>query len=105
MVAHPIPLTPWESITTDLFECKGRDYLITIDYYSNVFEVDWLLNKTSKEVISKLKRHMARHGILDRLISDNGPQVSSREFQAFARQCEFQDVTSSPGYHQSNSKS
>ena len=76
MVAHPIPLRPWESITTDLFECKGRDYLVTIDYYSNFFEVDWLLNKTSKEVISKLKSHMARHGIPDRLISDNGPQFS-----------------------------
>ena len=48
---------------------------------------------------------MARHGIPDRLISDNGPQFSSGEFQRFAKQYEFEHVTSSPGYPQSNGKS
>lgn len=98
IVAHPIPSRPWESITTAFFEFQGRDYLVTTDCYSNVLEVNWLVNKTSKEVISKLKSHMARHGIPNRLISDNGSQFSSKEFQASAGHYEFQHVTSSPGY-------
>lgn len=34
--------------------------------------------------------------------SDNGPPFSSKSFAAFARKYDFQHVTSSPGYPQSN---
>ena len=77
MIAHPIPSRPWEYIASDLLEFEGRDYLITTDYYSNFFEVDRLYSKTSREVVNKLKAHMARHGIPDKLMSDNGPQCTT----------------------------
>ncbi len=35
-------------------------------------------------------------------MSDNGPQYASREFKAFAREWEFDHVTSSPYFAQSN---
>lgn len=104
MIAHPIPSRPWEYIASDLLEFEGRDYLITTDYYSNFFEVDRLYSKTSREVVNKLKAHMARHGIPDKLMSDNGPQYNSDEFRRFADLYEFEHVTSSPGYPQSNGK-
>ena len=47
---------------------------------------------------------MARHGIPERAVSDNGPQYSSEEFCNFARQYELEHVTSSPGYPESNGK-
>ena len=47
---------------------------------------------------------MARHGIPDKLMSDNGPQYNSDEFRRFADRYEFEHVTSSPGYPQSNGK-
>ena len=47
---------------------------------------------------------MARHGIPDKLRSDNGPQFSSQEFKKFTQLYEFDHVTSSPTYPQSNSK-
>ena len=75
MIPYPVPSRPWQVIGTDLFEFQGRNYFVTTDYYSNFFEVDRLYNTTSKEVICRLKAHLARHGIPDRMVSDNGPQT------------------------------
>lgn len=36
------------------------------------------------------------------MVSDNGPQFDSDEFRRFAREWEFEHVTSSPGHAQSN---
>ena len=58
----------------------------------------------SSTVIRKLKAHFARQGIPDVVISDNGPQSSSREFKKFSQNWEFTHITSSPGYPQSNGK-
>ena len=104
MISHPVPSRPWQVLAVDLFELQGQDYLVTTDYYSNFFEVDKLVSKTSKEVIEKLKPHMARHGIPDKIVSDNGPQFSSQEFKKFKDLYEFDHVTSSPTYPQSNGK-
>ena len=40
--------------------------------------------------------------IPDVIISDNGPQYSSREFQQFAEDYEFSHVTNSPYHPQGN---
>ena len=32
----------WEKVGTDLFQIKGRDYLVLVDYFSNFIEVDYL---------------------------------------------------------------
>ena len=77
---------------------------MTVDYYSNFIEIDRLYNTTSSEVIHKLKAHMARHGIPEHVVSDNGPQYNSDEFRRFAMTYEFEHVTSSPRYPQSNGK-
>ena len=52
MISHHIPTRPWEKVGMDLFELNNRDFLITVDYYSNYFEVDRLTSKTAKEVIN-----------------------------------------------------
>lgn len=52
----------------------------------------------------KLKAHFARYGIPNTVVSDNGPQYSSQEFQRFSQLWEFDHKTSSPGYPQSNGK-
>ena len=78
LMSSPVPTRPWESIATDLFELRNKDYLVTVDYYSNFIEVDRLYSKTSTEVIQKLKAHMARCGVPERVVSDNGPQYNSR---------------------------
>ena len=64
---------------------NGKDYLVTVDYYSNFAEVDRLSKTTSKSVIKRLKQHFARHGIPDTLITDNGPQFSASSFESLQR--------------------
>ena len=45
---------------------------------------------------------MARHGVPETLVFDNGPQFSSKEFVLFAKDYGFSHVTSSPGYASGN---
>lgn len=102
MINHPIPNRPWQTVATDLFTWNNENYMVTVDYYSRYFELDKLHSTTASAVIRKLKANFARHGIPQTVISDNGPQYSCKEFKTFASTWEFQHVTSSPHYPQSN---
>ncbi|KAL6471840.1 hypothetical protein MHYP_G00204900 [Metynnis hypsauchen] len=102
MISHPIPERPWQVIATDLFTWNNNDYIVAVDYYSRYFEVEKITSLTSKTVIQKLRAMFARFGIPQTLISDNGPCYSSREFKDFACTWDFEHITSSPLYPQSN---
>ena len=54
--------------------------------YSGWFEIDTLRDLSSKIVIKKMKRHFAVHGIPESLLTDNGTQFVSKEFQLFAEE-------------------
>lgn len=102
LITNEVPDGPFRDVSTDLFHTRGREYLVTVDNYSNFIEVDHLQTATSEEVITKLKHHFARHGIPEVVRSDNGPQYSSANFKKFADTWEFSHITSSPGYSQGN---
>ena len=102
LTAFEIPTRPWQNIASDLFCFEGKDYLVTVCYYSRYFEVDALPDTKSSTVVRKLKAHFARHGICDKLTSDNGPQYTSQIFQDFAKQWDFEHSTSSPLHSNSN---
>lgn len=102
MINHPTPELPYQSVSTDIFEWQDRHYLVTVDSYSNWFDIDYLADITSKTVIKRLKDRFATHGIPSILMSDNGRQFTSREFQQFALDWDFKHITSSPTFPQSN---
>jgi len=97
-----LPEYPWQVVGTDLFEIDGTHYLLTVDYFSRYPEVNKLTSTTSATVIAALKSIFSRHGIPEIVRSDNGPQYSSREFAKFASSYEFNHITSSPRFPQSN---
>ena len=84
LMPHEIPTRPWQKVGTDLMHFDGRQYLITVDYFSSFFEVDKLETTDSRTVVEKLKMQFSRHGIPEIVVSDNGPQYNSCEFKKFA---------------------
>ena len=104
LITHDVPDRPWSKVGVDIFTLKQSDYLVTVDYYSDFWELDLLPDTTSATIINCLKGHFSRHGIPDTLVSDNGPQLCSVEFNKFSQQWEFDHVTSSPYHSQSNGK-
>jgi hypothetical protein len=75
---------------------------VTTDHHSNFFEYDLLKSESAEEVILCLKRHFARYGIPQSVISDNGPQFSSSMFRKFAAEWKFEWQPISPGNSQGN---
>ena len=95
---HELPTRPWQKVGTDLFDWKGKPHqahLIVVDYYSRYPEVAELRDTKARTVINKIKSSLSRHGIPETVISDNGPQDSSKEFEQFATEYKFTHTTQS----------
>ncbi|XP_026736437.1 uncharacterized protein LOC113499995 [Trichoplusia ni] len=97
-----IPTLPWQIVASDLFELKGKTYLVICDSYSGYLDFQQLKGQSSYEVIEQLKRWFAVQGIPEELQTDNGTQYMSREFKIFQKEWKFNHVTSSPHHHQGN---
>jgi transposase InsO family protein len=92
-------------VGADICEVKGQNYLAVIDYYSRYLEKLFLSSLTSEELIVKFKSIFALHGIPETLVTDNGRQFISREFQKFSKEWNFQHITCSPYFPQSKRES
>ena len=74
-----------------------------MDYYSRYIEVAAMTkNKKGSEVVRALKSIFARHGIPEKVRSDNGPPFDSGEYARFANDWGFKITTSSPKFPRSN---
>ena len=99
LIPHESPSRAWKKVGSDLFIWDSKNYIGVMDYFSNYFEVKYLIAVNSRSIMACLKDIFARHGIPDELFSDNGPQYSSAEF---AKNWEFVHSTSSPLYPKAN---
>ena len=82
-MVHEIPKRPWSKVATDLFSFNGENYVVIVDYYSNFTELEQIKSTAAQPVIQALKTTFARHGVPERVISDNGPAYASEEFKRF----------------------
>ena len=110
-VLRPEPLQPtktpdylWQHIGMDLFEWKGHQYLLVVDYFSQWIEIAHLMQTTSSAVIEHVKAIFACQGIPEVIVSDNGPQFNSRVFISFSENYSFTHLTSSLLHPQGNSE-
>ena len=99
---HGVPSFPWQKLGCDLLDYQGAQYLLVADYYSKYPILRKLNLTTSAAIINHLKSIFAEHGIPESLVTDNGPQYSSREFAVFCNQWGINHITSSPLYPKSN---
>ena len=77
---------PWQNVSTDIFTPDGKDYLLTVDTYSNYFVLDFLPDLKSSTVIRKLKVHFATFRVPEMLKSENASQFVSEQMTAFAKE-------------------
>ena len=63
-----------------------------------------LPSKTARGLLIKLKPHLARYGVPDRITTDNRPQFACNKFQKFAAEYQFEHIKTSPRYLQFNGK-
>lgn len=99
-VAEKFPDRPWQKVAMDLFK-SNKWYLIITDYYSRYFEIFSLKNLTEDSVIKKCKKLFSRLGIPETVRTDPGTQFSTK-FYNFSKEYDFNHITNSPKYSQSN---
>ena len=94
-----LPEYPWQVIGSDMFEVKGTNYFLLVDYFSRYLEEVKMSSTTSHAAMKSIFSH---HDLPETLHSDNGPQFSSQEMADFTSSNSIQHVTSSPYFSQSN---
>ena len=93
------PGGPWQRIHIDFCgPFRGQMYLVIVDAYSKWPEVIRMSSTTSQDTIKILFSLFARHGLPHKLVSDNGPQFTSNEFQLFLNSCGILHIKTAP-YH------
>ena len=93
--------SPWQRIHVDYAgEFQGHMFLLAVDAHSQWPEVEIMRSTTSSKTIDTLRAIFARNGLPEQLVSDNGSNFVSAEFETFLKQNGIKHVTSAP-YHPS----
>ena len=73
-------------------------FLVIVDAHSRWLEIERMTTTISAKTIKTLQNLFARYGVPAQLVSDNGPQLTSEEFQQFLKRNGIKHITSAP-YH------
>ncbi|XP_029141825.1 uncharacterized protein K02A2.6-like, partial [Protobothrops mucrosquamatus] len=96
--------TPWSRIHVDYAgPFQGQFFLVVVDSHSKWLEVVPVSSTTAAKTIQVLRNIFAAHGLPDVLVSDNGPQFTSTEFQGFLQANMIRHVASAPFHPSTNS--
>lgn len=97
------PTNPWHRIHVDFAgPFENRMYLLVIDAHSKWLEVIHMKSTTSESTVNALRKLFASHGLPLVLVSDNGPQFTSADFQKFMQHCGIKHILNSPFHPSSN---
>lgn len=96
------PTSPWKRVHIDFAgPFRQHMFLVVVDAHSKWPEVCIMKNTTSTATIDRLREMFSRFGYPTTIVSDNGPQFKSAEFQTFVREIGARHVTTAP-YHPSS---
>ena len=102
--SHPWswPTRPWGRLHLDYAgPFEGKMILIIVDAHSKWIEAICTPGSTSAVVIDELQTLFAQFGLLETIVTDNGPCFVSSEFETFLARNEIKHLTSAP-YHPSS---
>ncbi|UYV63976.1 hypothetical protein LAZ67_2006231, partial [Cordylochernes scorpioides] len=78
------PEKPWHRLHFDLAgPFMGRIFMVLVDAYTKWLEIIIIKDITSRTIIGHLREIFARFGLPEILVSDNGRQFVSSEFEEF----------------------
>ena len=105
----PAPLHPWEWPTQPWTRLHldmagpfmGHMFFILIDAHSKWIEVELMSSTTSSAIISILRKIFARFGLPTTIVTDNGRNFVSSEFNEFLHRNGIKHLMSAP-YHPSS---
>ncbi|XP_064485936.1 uncharacterized protein K02A2.6-like [Ornithodoros turicata] len=92
------PTRVWQRVHVDYALKDGVNLLVLVDAYSKWVEVFCMNTTTTTSTLKRLDALFASYGYPEELVTDNGPQFASEEFQEFLRQRGIRH-TRTPPYH------
>jgi transposase InsO family protein len=99
----PIPKGPWSRVHCDFAgPVDGCFFFIIVDAFSNWPEVYKMSSTTSAKTIDRFEEAFSHQGLCDTIVSDNGPQLVSEEFESFCKANGIEHITTAPYHPQSN---
>ena len=97
------PDTPWQRIHIDFDgPFVNKIFLVVVDSHSKWLEVEIMPSVTSESTIERLRYMFARYGVPMQLVSDNGPQFTSRQFADCMKQNGIKHTLVAPYHPRSN---
>nr|XP_055038341.1 uncharacterized protein K02A2.6-like [Misgurnus anguillicaudatus] len=95
------PEEPWVRVHIDFAgPVEDHMFLVLQDAHSKWPEVEVMKNTSSLKTVEALRSIFGRFGLPQQLVSDNGPQLVSEEFEVFLKVNGIQHIRSAP-YHPS----
>ena len=96
------PSCPWSRLHLDFAGpfCNLM-FLVLIDAHSKWIDVLPMQSITSEKTIEKLRPIFATHGLPQKVVTDNGPSFTSKEFKTFMSENGISHITTAP-YHPSS---
>ncbi|KAK4468997.1 hypothetical protein MN116_000139 [Schistosoma mekongi] len=94
---------PWSRVHIDFAgPLDGKHYLVIVDAFSKWPEVHLMGSTSTKATLNKLRQIFSCFGIPEVLVSDNGPQFLSSEFQKFCVLNSIKHIRTPPYHPRSN---
>ena len=104
-VLHPWswPDQPWKRIHIDFAgPFQGSMFLVVVDSHSKWLEVIPMSSTTTEKTLEVLSTLFAAHRLPEQIVSDNGPQFTSVEFEMCMKKNGIKHIRSAPGHPSSN---
>ncbi|XP_021340098.1 uncharacterized protein K02A2.6-like [Mizuhopecten yessoensis] len=96
------PTRVWQRLHIDFAEKDQQYFLVLIDSHSKWLECVDMSTTTSTKTIEVLRSLFASYGLPEEIVSDNGPQFISSEFEMFLRQNGVKHTLVAPYHPASN---
>lgn len=97
------PASPWQRIHVDFAgPFQGQMFMVIVDAHSKWPEVHLMSSTTTTKTIQVLRGLFSRYGLPETLVSDNGPQFTSHEFDTFMKSNGVQHIRSAPFHPSTN---